>query len=89
MVQCALVYLAVGWVAPANRLCLHVQVDSAVHCHLRLLPEPMPYGRGRVYQRSPQEARASWHQLERRSTRELERRSAGELERWLEQGSTG
>ncbi len=59
VIERALVNLALGGVTPADGLRSYVQVNSDVHCPMRLLFEPMSNGSGRVYQRSPQEARAS------------------------------
>ena len=59
VVEGVVVDLSVGRIHPADGLGADMQIDSDVHCHLRLLFKPKPNGAGREYQLSPEEARVS------------------------------
>src|SRR5713101_6313803 len=41
-----LMFLTVGGVEPADRLGADMQINSDIHCHLRLLSKPMPNDSG-------------------------------------------
>jgi hypothetical protein len=59
VIEHGLVFLAICGVEPAEGLRADMQINSDVHCHLRLLFKPKPNDSGREYQLSPQEARVS------------------------------
>jgi hypothetical protein len=42
VVEGELMFLTVGFIHPAKRLCADMQIHSDVHCHLRLLSKPKP-----------------------------------------------
>lgn len=59
VIEHGLVLLAICGVEPAEGLRADMQINSDVHCHLRLLSKPKPNDCGREYQLSPQGARVS------------------------------
>ena len=59
MIERDFVLFTVASVEPANGLRADMQINSDVHCHLRLLSKPKPNDSGREYQLSPQGARVS------------------------------
>ena len=46
MIEQEFVFLAVSGVDPANGLRADMQINSDVHCHLRLLSKPLPNDSG-------------------------------------------